>query len=246
MIKFFRKIRQRLLSENKISKYFLYAVGEIVLVVIGILIALQINNWNQGRKNDSLEKSYTENLIEDLVNDSLSISKTLEYIRSDSTSIAILEHRVASSEHPLDTMYHIARFEYNFYVGVQLDYNDDTYKILTSTGHIALFDQDIIKELYNLSNLKELAKNTDRFTVDILLQHYHNYSSKYPVRVDHSFVNSGSMIDDMIRKETSLVSHAIDFNALVTAKKNAYRISQRELPQLSDRTNALLETLRSQ
>lgn len=47
MIKFFRKIRQRLLSENKFSKYLIYAIGEIVLVVIGILIALQINNWNQ-------------------------------------------------------------------------------------------------------------------------------------------------------------------------------------------------------
>ena len=50
MIKFFRKIRQRLLTENKFSKYLLYAIGEIILVVIGILIALQINNWNEGRK----------------------------------------------------------------------------------------------------------------------------------------------------------------------------------------------------
>ncbi len=51
MIKFFRKIRQQLLSENKFSKYFLYAIGEIILVVIGILIALQINSWNEGRKD---------------------------------------------------------------------------------------------------------------------------------------------------------------------------------------------------
>ncbi len=51
MIKFFRKIRKQLLSENKFSKYFLYAIGEIILVVIGILIALQINTWNEGRKD---------------------------------------------------------------------------------------------------------------------------------------------------------------------------------------------------
>lgn len=49
MIKFFRKIRQKLLSENKFSKYLIYAIGEIVLVVIGILIALGINNWNSER-----------------------------------------------------------------------------------------------------------------------------------------------------------------------------------------------------
>jgi len=47
MIKFFRKIRQNLLRENKTGKYFKYAIGEITLVVIGILIALQINNWNE-------------------------------------------------------------------------------------------------------------------------------------------------------------------------------------------------------
>ena len=51
MIKFFRKIRQNLLSENKFSKYLIYAIGEIILVVIGILIALQINNWNESEKN---------------------------------------------------------------------------------------------------------------------------------------------------------------------------------------------------
>jgi hypothetical protein len=55
MIKFFRNIRQNLLNEGKTSKYLKYAIGEIVLVVIGILIALQINNWNEARKEHSRE-----------------------------------------------------------------------------------------------------------------------------------------------------------------------------------------------
>ena len=55
MIKFFRKIRQKLLTENKFSKYLIYAIGEIILVVIGILIALQINNWNHERLNRKQE-----------------------------------------------------------------------------------------------------------------------------------------------------------------------------------------------
>jgi hypothetical protein len=58
MIKFFRKIRQKLLSENKFSKYLLYAIGEIILVVIGILIALQINNQNIYKQERSIEKTY--------------------------------------------------------------------------------------------------------------------------------------------------------------------------------------------
>jgi len=56
MINFFRKIRQKLLNENKLSKYLLYALGEIVLVVIGILIALQINNWNENKKDRRQER----------------------------------------------------------------------------------------------------------------------------------------------------------------------------------------------
>ena len=62
MIKFFRKIRQNLLMENKTGKYFKYAIGEIVLVVIGILIALSINNWNQTLKNRKAEKQILESL----------------------------------------------------------------------------------------------------------------------------------------------------------------------------------------
>jgi hypothetical protein len=59
MIKFFRKIRQNLLSENKLSKYLLYAIGEIMLVMIGILLALSINNWNENKKTISLERIIT-------------------------------------------------------------------------------------------------------------------------------------------------------------------------------------------
>jgi len=67
MIKLFRKIRQKLLSENKLSKYLLYAIGEIVLVVIGILIALSINNWNEQKKNNKIEFETLQSLKEDLI-----------------------------------------------------------------------------------------------------------------------------------------------------------------------------------
>ena len=57
MINFFRRIRYNLLSENKAGRYLKYAVGEIVLVVIGILIALQVNNWNEFKKTDQLAEN---------------------------------------------------------------------------------------------------------------------------------------------------------------------------------------------
>lgn len=68
MIKFFRHIRRSLINQNKMSKYFKYAIGEILLVVIGILIALQINNWNQERLEVIEERKILKNLAVDFAN----------------------------------------------------------------------------------------------------------------------------------------------------------------------------------
>lgn len=62
MIKFFRKIRQNLLSESKTVKYLKYAIGEIILVMIGILLALQVSNWNKNRIERSKEANYIKNI----------------------------------------------------------------------------------------------------------------------------------------------------------------------------------------
>jgi len=77
MMKFFRKIRKKLLTENKFSNYLTYAVGEILLVMIGILLAFQVNTWNQERQNKKLEKEYLKGFIQDLNQDSLDLSKVI-------------------------------------------------------------------------------------------------------------------------------------------------------------------------
>ena len=69
MIKFFRKIRQKLLMENNTSKYFKYAIGEIFLVVIGILIALQVNNWNNNKQLEEVQIKYLIEIVNNLKTD---------------------------------------------------------------------------------------------------------------------------------------------------------------------------------
>ena len=81
MIKFFRLIRQNLIMENKTSKYLKYAIGEIVLVVIGILIALQINNWNQNRIQEKETKTLLSNLKLDVEEDIKSLENQLNLLR---------------------------------------------------------------------------------------------------------------------------------------------------------------------
>ena len=83
MIKFFRHIRQNLVMENKTGKYFKYAIGEIILVVIGILIALQINNWNQERINNQRAEGYLKSLAEDLKSDIVQYDYNIENYEQD-------------------------------------------------------------------------------------------------------------------------------------------------------------------
>jgi len=78
MIKIFRKIRYDLMEKNKTGKYLKYAIGEIVLVVIGILIALSINNWNENRKSQNLAQENYRNLLTSLEQDSITVQKTIE------------------------------------------------------------------------------------------------------------------------------------------------------------------------
>lgn len=80
MLKFFRRIRQQLLSENSFSKYLLYAIGEILLVVIGILIALQINNWSEAKKDAQKEYQILLSLSEDFKANQIELAQTLKRV----------------------------------------------------------------------------------------------------------------------------------------------------------------------
>ncbi|TYA54315.1 DUF6090 family protein [Formosa maritima] len=80
MIKFFRKIRYNLMEQNKTGKYLKYAIGEIILVVIGILIALQINNWNEERKSIRASRDYLSEIKKDLVTDTLNMNRVIRLV----------------------------------------------------------------------------------------------------------------------------------------------------------------------
>ena len=90
MIKFFRKIRQNLLSEGKTGKYFKYALGEIILVVIGILIALSINNWNEHRKDLMQERKLVTQLLEDATVDSTFYKSRQSFLEKQLESYDVL------------------------------------------------------------------------------------------------------------------------------------------------------------
>jgi len=94
MLRFFRTIRKKIIEEDNVRKYLLYAIGEILLVVIGILIALQVNNWNEQRKERQREMTYLYKLLEEAKRDSSSLQSTIN----------LTEYKITQAERLLDIL----------------------------------------------------------------------------------------------------------------------------------------------
>jgi len=147
MIKFFRKIRQNLLSQGKTGKYFKYAIGEIILVVIGILIALQINNWNEYQKDRK-----SEQLILTEIRDNL------KYDLDDfESNIATLQNKSISSKALLqalenDIPLHDSLGYYFSYLSAYPHFSCKTngYKLLQSKGLDLIINNDLRNKITDL------------------------------------------------------------------------------------------------
>lgn len=132
MIKFFRKIRQKLLSENKFSKYLLYAIGEIILVVIGILIALQINTWN----NNKEAKLYEKKILSEI---KIALQRDLDMFKR-------LKRRIDLKDRAIDTLLlvrknklilsekHTINYIDKASIGILFSYDKGAYETVKSVG----------------------------------------------------------------------------------------------------------------
>ena len=155
MIHFFRNIRQNLLTENKFTKYLLYAIGEIVLVVIGILIALQINNRNEAQKERAKEISYLRNVKADLLKEVENNEQFAAYhFEKAETCSTLLTSEAPKSIEELQV--YTDRYELVF-VWYAFVPNNNTFKELLSSGNLNLIKNDLIKN--GLLELDKLYAN---------------------------------------------------------------------------------------
>lgn len=171
MIRFFRKIRLRLLAENKFGRYILYAIGEIVLVVIGILIALQINNNNDLRKNRVKELHYLQNIKSDLKLNMLELDRYIE-IRTGCIESAgrIIEHFEGK---PITDYSSFNADGMNIYTWQKFYQNNNTFQELVNSGNLSQISNDSIKNiLLNIESLYKKMKSEEdhfRFDTEILI-----------------------------------------------------------------------------
>ena len=123
MIKFFRRIRLKSMTDNQFSKYLLYAFGEITLVVIGILIALSVNNWNDLNQTNQDTSILIMDYRADLIKDTTMLSYFIKFNESSLKSGLNNMNRISGPNATLDTIKHIAKYEHDPFISFIDKYN---------------------------------------------------------------------------------------------------------------------------
>lgn len=164
MVKFFRRIRQRLMNEGNMKRYLIYSIGEILLVMIGILLAIQVNNWNENRKNNKLKINYLKRLQSDLTKDSISINTQFKILNLKAIILTTIQKgELDSVEYFVSKKYtrgiFVTRSIYPAHI------NTTTFDDLLSTGNIGILKnlelRESIIDYYNLAKRQEKILNNN-------------------------------------------------------------------------------------
>ena len=239
MIKFFRNIRQKLLQENRVSKYLIYALGEIVLVVIGILIALQINNWNENRKNEQQGSIQKKALKIELENDLETLTSDLTYVKKELKINNSYAERLTNKTSNLDTLVKIVRYEYDGAYSSLKTLNKTTFNSLESTNKLGILEEDLAKNIQNYYNTRDNS-------IDILSTNDELYFSlaepiipKYPT---HWYSIQGHLQDMYWEKIDKRTLYG-DFNGLLSMRLFNLNVRKRVVEDFITKTKHLLKAL---
>jgi len=199
-----------MIKENKVSKYMLYAIGEIVLVVIGILIALQINNWNEQKKEKALEQEYYCRLLEDAQQD-------LEQVSNLLTSS---KNRLAASNEAIRLLSKVNTPKFSF--GLQLNlsiraiYSDFTpnnaaFEDLKSGANLKIIkDKDIVKILNNYFNKVEEYSSIVIVNAQIALDVFYAHKDRFSIGWVHASMKSNRFKEGMDKDVYDAIN--LDYN----------------------------------
>lgn len=134
-----------MLTKNKFRTYLVYAVGEIMLVILGILIALQLNNWNENRKENHLKENYLQHLLLDLETDKIYCQNVVSTL--ESFSVEYDNYKKIYAEPGLEISDVITKLQNIPFGHVEIEFETSTIKTLISTGDIKLIPASLRNKL---------------------------------------------------------------------------------------------------
>ena len=187
MIKFFRGIRQNYLSEGKTGQYLKYAIGEILLVMIGILLALQVNTWNEKRKADQLQFEILQELRQSLESDLDDVERKIRMQGRIMQNQTIFIEWVESNENFSDTL---SRTIFNTYNWTNFDAYDGPFETLKQLG---------MRNIRNDSLRNQISK-----LYDIVYTDYYLISERYERMLSELFKLSGGHFSELFSQSTKI------------------------------------------
>ena len=196
MIKFFSRIKRSLLSENRISKYLVYSLGEIALVVVGILIAIQLNNWNENEKKRVEAQNFNVRLSEQVIRNIDQTLDALESTREQFNGLTALMRMVGKPIEPLshqemDSLIYYAAIDYD----LELDLN--TLKEAKENGRLSLIKNESLRiALFEYSAIVDLMEKR----IDIANTDNNNFMVPYFYE-NISFRTLNANLSESYRKE---------------------------------------------
>lgn len=186
MPKFLRGFRRLFIEENKLQKYLLYAIGEIVLLVIGILLALQINNWNNDRSDRKKELAYIKSFLTDLENDRASL---LEFKVNAMEIARQLDTFMEFSDRDFSIPSNNDSLHFYFRKAMKLrtwTHNDRTLNQLESNADYILLQPNVAdsisvfkQKLMKLEQQGEGCKNSYRNGIEVANKYLHRHLIRY-------------------------------------------------------------------
>jgi len=175
-----------MIKENKVSKYLLYAIGEIVLVVVGIFIALQLNNWNESRKERIIELSILNELLSDANSDLISLNEDV-YLnkRAIESNELIQNHLIANKEYHDSLDLHFGNIQYN----TQFTVNTGGYENLKSRGFEIISNDSLRKNIIKLQDgwYSYLSRIGSRNNI-VNVEQFHPIYRKYFTNFNNDFL----------------------------------------------------------
>jgi hypothetical protein len=249
----FKNIRRKLASENKTAAYLRYALGEIILIVIGIMIALQVNDWNQRRILRNNIAQYTNSLKVDLAQDTVLISSRLKLMVTDTTKLGNFRDRMSAPGVTKDTLVHIARYEFHPGYYANVEFNDNTITSLRTTGHLSDLEKWLQKDLTLLNamhqNYLSVTKgNQQAYSEQALL-----YDQHYPFNTVNEIngkvgggIKPGSKLSKDIWKTANYTQLGARLNAVISIKYATERTAVGELREIQSKTKEILRKLNSE
>ncbi len=242
MIKFFRRIRYNLMETGKTGKYFKYAIGEIILVVIGILIALQINNWKEDKQRNTEIKNSLMALHNDLVQDTLLIREKLPFITQQHRLNESLRARVAKPKASIDTLIHVMRYEFNPNWSEQIIYNTNAYNSLIQTGLLENVSDSLKTRIKNFYNKKLFRKNRVEKTTNDYREKVTSYVNTYTFG-STPIHDQGPLIDSLVWEHINSSHLAATFQGISNFKRILFTETKQELEYSLSGSKSLLQQL---